>query len=185
MKKHVIICTIGLLLAFVPGCETKSEKSEKTEVSVTPMTKAERFAKVEKERKLLAEQRAAALTELIATKKYYESDNGKQVYYKAETDPSYVGGDKAMNEFLKKNLKFPVDAEKEEHEGTVFVDFIVAEGGEVTEVIASSYTYAEVDELFTEEALRVVNLMPDWTPGRQNGKAVNVKYSVPITFLIQ
>jgi TonB family protein len=181
MKKYLIICALGLSFVLVQGCGTDNKKTEIT----TPMTIADRHAKVEQERDRLAEQRRTELAELIAASNSYENANGRIVYYKADIDPSYVGGEKAMNKFLKENLKFPEVAEQEAMEGTVFVEFIVAQNGDVTEVVTSNNTYKEVDNLFREEALRVVNLMPNWTPGQQNGAPVDVKFSIPITFLIR
>ncbi|MDZ7646165.1 MAG: energy transducer TonB [Cytophagales bacterium] len=106
------------------------------------------------------------------------------VYYQTETAPSFVGGDKAMNQFLEDNLQYPVGAEFEDLEGTVFVDFIVSADGSVRDSEVTSYTYDNVDPAFSEEALRVVKMMPPWTPGRQNGAPVDVKFSIPITFLL-
>ena len=180
MRKYLTIGALGLLLVFVQGCGTEGK-----EKATTPMTTAERHAQVEKERVLLAEKRKAELAELIATSQYYEGTTGNRVYYKAEIEPAYVGGEAALKAFLKENLEFPAAAKRADMEGTVFVDFIVSKRGEVTGVTASEDTYEEVDDLLRGEALRVVNLMPDWTPGKQNGEAVDVKFSVPITFLIQ
>tara|TARA_R110001592_G_C12788246_1_gene715694 strand:- start:64 stop:612 length:549 start_codon:yes stop_codon:yes gene_type:complete len=181
MKKYLIICALGLALVFVQGCGTDNKKTESVD---TTMTIAERHAQVEKERADLAELRKAELAALIAEAKYYESPTGKMIYYMAEVNPQYVGGEKAMKKFMKENLEFPAVAEKEEMEGTVFVNFVVAQSGEVTEVKVSNHTYSDVDVLFMEEALRVVKMMPNWTPGLQNGKAVDVLFSLPITFMI-
>ena len=89
-----------------------------------------------------------------------------------------------MHKYLKDNLEFPPSAEDKGSEGTVYVDFIVGSDGVVREATATSYTYDEVDPAFQTEALRVVNSMPRWIPGRQHGKPVDVKFSVPITFAI-
>ena len=182
MKKYLIICALGLALVFVQGCGTDNKKTESVDTS---MTTAERHAQVEKERADLAELRKAELAALISEAEYYENANGKMVYYMAEVNPQYVGGEKAMKKFMKENLEFPAVAEKEEMEGTVFVSFVVSESGKVTEVEVSNHTYSDVDVMFMEEALRVVKMMPNWTPGLQNGKAVDVLFSLPITFLIE
>lgn len=190
MKKNLTIYALSLILVFVQGCGTESKKAETPTDAITTAesekteatTAAERQAKLDKARAKLEDQRKAELAAMIAEANSYKTPEGKLVYYKAEVDPVYVGGAKAMNKFLKANLKFPEVAEKEQLEGTVFVDFVVSENGEVTNVTASDHTYAGVDNLFKKEALRVVNLMPNWSPGLQNGKAVDVKYSVPITF---
>lgn len=179
MKKYLTISVLGLAFLLIQSCGTESKK---TEAPTTSLSKAERQAKVEKERAVLEEQRKIELDKLIAEHLYYEFPEGKLVYYKAEVDPKYVGGDEAMNMFLKKNLKYPEVSTVEQQEGTVFVDFIVSESGEVTDVTASHQTYNEDENVFKTEALRVVNLMPDWAPGLQNGLTVDVQFSVPITF---
>lgn len=181
MKNYLIICSLGLGLALASGCGTNGKKSEEASNAIS---QEDRRAQIEMDRAQLEQQRKAALDELIAAANYYEDSLGTPIYYKAETDPEFVGGNTAMNKFLKENLKFPEAAEDEGMEGTVFVDFIVAKNGEVTNVTATNHTYEAVDVSFTGEALRVVNLMPNWTPGLQNGEAVDVKFSVPITFLM-
>jgi TonB family protein len=95
-----------------------------------------------------------------------------------------VGGDEAMMKYLKENIVFPKDAEDKGLEGTVFVDFIVLEDGSVLEVSVEDAPGEEVDQSFRDEAIRVVNSMPKWTPGHQGGKPVDVKFSLPITFQI-
>lgn len=191
MKSKLSIFLLGLALVIMQACGSKTEKNkesaitETTPVETVALTHAEMHARAEKARMELAEQRRIALEELYKTTPYYTLANGKLVFYKAEISPSYTGGNAAMNKFLNENLKFPADAEDEGLEGTVFVDFIVGSDGVVRETSATSYTYENVDPAFVTEALRVVNLMPRWIPGSQHGKPVDVKYSVPITFMIR
>lgn len=190
MKNKLSFFLLGLALVLMQACGPKTEKNEETAaVETTPvktvaLTHAELHARAEKARIELAEQRMIAWNELSTATPFYTLPDGKIVFNKAETSPSYTGGNTAMNKFLKENLKFPADAEDEGLEGTVFVDFIVGSDGAVRETSATSYTYEEVDPAFVTEAIRVVNLMPRWIPGRQNGKPVAVKFSVPITFMI-
>jgi len=96
--------------------------------------------------------------------------------------PSYNGGEKAMTKFLNDNVKFPEEAQEKGIEGTVFVDFIIAANGIVREVEVTDETNEDVDQSFRNEAIRVVSSMPAWVPGRQHGKAVDVRFSIPITF---
>lgn len=191
MKSKLSIFLLGLALVIMQACASKTEKNEETAaenttpVETVALTHAEMHANAEKARMELAEQRRIALDELYKTTPYYTLANGKLVFNKAEISPSYTGGNAAMNKFLNENLKFPADAEDEGLEGTVFVDFIVGSDGVVRETSATSYTYEEVDPAFVTEALRVVNLMPRWVPGTQRGKPVDVKFSVPITFMMR
>lgn len=189
MKNKLSIFLLGIVLVTVQACGPKTDKNEESAVVDAPamavtLTAAERHAAVEKARVELTEQRRLAFVELSKTTPYYTLANGKLIYNKAETDPSYVGGDAAMYKFLKDNLEFPTSAEDKGSEGTVFVDFIVGSNGAVREASATSYTYDQIDSAFTTEALRVVNLMPRWVPGRQHGKPVDVKFSMPVTFMI-
>lgn len=190
MKNKLSIFLLGIALVTIQACGSKTENNESAEVVETPavtvaLTPAERRAIADKARMELAEQRRIAFTEMSKETPFYTLDNGKLVYNKAETSPSYVGGDMAMNKFLEDNLVFPASAENMGLEGTVFVDFIVGSNGAVREATATSYTFEDVDPAFQTEALRVVNLMPRWVPGRQHGKPVDVKFSVPITFMIR
>lgn len=190
MKHTLLIFLVGLMFATMQACGPKTEKNEESDaVKTTPVASnnisaAERRANIEKARAQLAEQRRIAYEELVKTTPFYKLENGKLVYNKAETSPSFTGGETAMNKFLEDNLQYPQSAKDDGLEGTVFVDFIVGENGEVREATATSYTFDDVDPAFQAEALRVVNAMPRWIPGRQHGKPVDVKYSIPITFML-
>ena len=91
---------------------------------------------------------------------------------------SYPGGTPALMDFLKENIKYPEQAEREGIEGRVVAGFIVEKDGSVSniEILKS------VHPLLDAEVIRVLSLMPNWIPGRQNGQPVRVKYSLPITF---
>ena len=95
--------------------------------------------------------------------------------------PQFPGGQAALMEYLTKNVKYPEEAHKKGVQGRVIATFVVEEDGSITNAnIAKS-----VDPLLDAEALRVVNAMPNWTPGMQRGKAVRVKYTIPINFMLQ
>lgn len=191
MKKNLTIIVLALTLLIVQACgsktETNSATANESEMSVEnakedAARRAERRAALEKTRVAREEQRRAALEERVRTSPFYTNADGKIVYNKAEIDPSFVGGKNALEKYLNDNLQFPQEAKDNGLEGTVFVDFVVAENGAVTEVEVTEETNEEVDQSFRNEAIRVVTSMPNWTPGRQRGKAVDVKYSLPITF---
>lgn len=95
-----------------------------------------------------------------------------------EEMPKFPGGDKALIEFLQKNVKYPVEAQKKGVEGRVVVNFVVEKDGSLTEI----KTVRSVDPLLDEEAVRVVSAMPKWEPGKQKGKPVRVRFNVPISF---
>ena len=96
-----------------------------------------------------------------------------------EVMPEFKGGNKAMMEFLMMNMKYPESAVKAKQQGKAVVGFVVKKDGTVSDVyIVKSTGYDVLDN----EAMRVVKSMPAWEPGKQNGKPVDVKYFVPITF---
>ena len=115
----------------------------------------------------------------------YKDANGNLIYTKPDSAPAFVGGNKAMMSYLKDNVKFPKDALDKQEEGLVFVDFVITKSGIVRDVEVTEQTNEDVDPSFRSEAARVVSSMPHWVPGRQNGKAVDVKFSLPVSFEIQ
>lgn len=95
-----------------------------------------------------------------------------------EQMPQFPGGEKAMKKFINKNLRYPKESLKKGTSGRVIVTFVVDTDGKVcdAEVLRS------VHPLLDAEAVRLVQSMPDWTPGMQDGKPVRVKYTLPIAF---
>jgi TonB family protein len=194
MKKSIYVLLLAVALFAVQACASKSEKEEaekaaalaaiKAPPAATP-TPAERRMAAEKKRAVLAEKRRLAWEERVKTSETYKDKNGNLVYIKAEQDPSFSGGEKAMNKYFRDNVQFPEDAEKEGLDGTVYIDFVVETNGTVGEVTAATIAGETVDQRFVDEALRVVRAMPNWIPGRQHGKAVAVSFSVPVTFEIE
>ena len=95
--------------------------------------------------------------------------------------PSFPGGMPELMSWLNQNIKYPVIAAENGVQGRVIVQFVVEKDGSITDVkVAKS-----VDPSLDKEASRVVSAMPKWTPGKQNGSAVRVKYTVPVTFKLQ
>jgi len=95
-----------------------------------------------------------------------------------EEMPQFPGGPAALFEFLSKNIQYPKDAEKTKLQGRVIVTFVVKKDGSITDAKVVKSVAPSLDA----EALRVINAMPNWAPGRQGGQPVNVKYTVPLTF---
>jgi protein TonB len=143
----------------------------------------DRHARVGMNTTKMAEDRRLVLAKIAEATPFYRSKDGALIYYKSETIPTYTGGNPAIALFLEKNLKYPSNKE-ENREGTIFVDFIINADGSIRNVNTTDSTFAGNDEVFRKEAKRLVDLMPKWNPGRQQGKPVDVKYSVAITFLV-
>ena len=100
------------------------------------------------------------------------------VYNYVEQQPEFPGGIEAMVKFIQKNMKYPALARRMGVEGKVFVGFVVNKDGSITGVEIVKGISTECDK----EATRVVQLMPPWKVGKQNGKPVRVKFIVPINF---
>ena len=179
-----LVCTMSVW----QNCGTKeSTTSAKTSEEAALETKksearAAKRASLEKTLAEKAEQRRLAYIELYRASPTYKAPSGKVIYYKAEVDPAYNGGEKAMMDYLRDNLRYPQEAQDKEIEGTVFVDFVVDQSGYVTDVTGSDVIGEDADVLLKEEAVRVVASMPKWVAGTQRGVAVDTRFSVPITF---
>lgn len=106
------------------------------------------------------------------------SQTNQKVYDEVEQMPEYPGGMPAMIEFLQTNIKYPEDALKQKVEGRVMVQFVVETDGSISDVHVAKQVFPSLDA----EAIRVVQVMPKWVPGRENGKVVRVKYNLPIVF---
>lgn len=100
------------------------------------------------------------------------------VFVISEVAPAYPGGVNAMMKYLQKSIKYPNEAKEKGIKGTVFVEFVVEKDGTVDDVLVKK----GVNPLLDKEAVRVVNSMPKWTPGKQNGHLVAVRYTLPVKF---
>ena len=119
--------------------------------------------------------------EVIATEPVKPKEEENKVFDVVEQMPSYPGGMGALMQYLSSNIKYPVIAEENGIQGRVICTFVVERDGSITDVrIAKS-----VDPSLDKEAMRVVSSMPKWIPGKQNGSAVRVKYTLPVTFRLQ
>lgn len=98
-----------------------------------------------------------------------------------ELQPKYPGGEEAMYEFLRSNIRYPERAKNIGIEGTVYIQFIVDEYGKIRFAKVARGIGGGCDE----EALRVVNLMPRWEPARQGGHNVRVQFNLPISYALQ
>ena len=104
-----------------------------------------------------------------------------KVFDVVEVMPSFPGGQAALFEWLSKNIKYPVVAEENGVQGRVIVTFVVERNGSITDV----QVVKSVDPSLDKEAVRVVKAMPHCIPGKQNGSAVRVKFTVPVTIRLQ
>ena len=102
-------------------------------------------------------------------------------YTMVEQMPQFPGGDRELLSFIAKNLRYPTIAQENGIQGKVFVRFVVSATGDVKDV----KVMRSLDPYCDKEAIRVIQSLPKWIPGKQNGRNVPVYYTVPITFKLQ
>lgn len=163
---------IGGQVPEVAEVQQKAEQALNADVAVAnPMAKAE-------------EAKAAELAkaEAKASDATAPADTTKNVVYDVtETMPQFPGGQGVLMKYLAANIKYPASAVKAKKQGRVIVTFIIQKDGSV----AKARIARSVDPELDAEALRIVKAMPNWTPGTQDGKPVNVKYTIPVVFSLQ
>lgn len=105
----------------------------------------------------------------------------QQIFTIAEQMPTFPGGEQAMMKFLTENIIYPAEAKENGISGVVYVTFVINAEGDIRTPRVLRSLSSECDE----EALRTINKMPKWIPGRQRGVAVPVQYNLPIRFILQ
>lgn len=103
------------------------------------------------------------------------------IYNNVEIMPTFPGGEFKMYEFLAMNIRYPQRAREDGYSGTVYVRFVVEPDGTITNIEVAK----GVGGGCSEEAVRVVKMMPNWIPGEAFGKKVRVTYTLPINFRLQ
>ena len=119
--------------------------------------------------------------EEIAQPEPPKNEEENKVFDVVEEQPSFPGGQGALMSWLHDNIKYPVVAAENGIQGKVIVQFIVGKNGSISNV----KVLRSVDPSLDKEAVRVVSNMPNWTPGKQNGASVNVRFTLPVTFRLQ
>lgn len=111
-----------------------------------------------------------------------EEEVEEEIFVVVENMPEFPGGQAALFKFLSENVKYPVIAQENGIQGRVICQFTVNKDGSIVDVeVVRSGGDASLDK----EAVRVIKSMPKWTPGKQRGKPVRVKYTVPVNFKLQ
>jgi len=105
----------------------------------------------------------------------------EEVFVIVEQMPEFPGGETALRKYIANAIKYPVIAQENGIQGKVFVTFVVDKDGSITQAKVTR----GIDPSLDKEALRVINSLPGWVPGRQGGKPVKVSYTVPISFVLQ
>ncbi|MBC7863148.1 MAG: energy transducer TonB [Bacteroidia bacterium] len=94
--------------------------------------------------------------------------------------PQYPGGNDSIAAFLRRNLRYPESAKNAKIQGTVFLEFVIDAGGKIKDIVATKYP----SKALADEAARVIKLMPKWKPARQNGKNLQMSWSLPVNFVL-
>lgn len=108
----------------------------------------------------------------------YQGQNADAPLNRVDEMPEYPGGEKALLDFIRNNIKYPKEALAEKIEGKVIVRFIVTKEGKSESISVLKGINPAIDA----EAIRVIGLIKNWKPGKLNGKVVNVWYMIPVTF---
>lgn len=128
-----------------------------------------------------ADSKTAITAVMQASSAKEEEKEDTPIFFIVEEMPEFPGGQLALRNFLATSVKYPVIAQENGIQGKVFVNFVVAKDGTIT----NAKIARGVDPALDKEALRVVNSLPKWKPGKQGGKPVRVSYTVPINFVLQ
>lgn len=145
---------------FISACQTGTQKAE------TETTEQETIE---------------VPSEQIEVEQQTPTDISEEIFIVVEEPPSFNGGDEARIKYISENIKYPEEARAKGIQGTVFVTFVVEADGSVSDVKILRGIGGGCDE----EAVRVIESMPKWIPGKQRGQAVRVQFNMPIRFVLE
>ncbi|MDR1729582.1 MAG: energy transducer TonB [Prevotellaceae bacterium] len=119
----------------------------------------------------------------IDSPKSYQTDtlpDGTVVYLNPDTFASFPGGNKAMIEFINRNLKYPIHAMESSFQGTVVIKMVIRENGRISNIVV----VRSVHEMLDKEAILAVSLMPDFIPAKVKGENVASCFTMPVRFTL-
>ena len=122
----------------------------------------------------------ADVIEVVDIPEEEEEIEVEEIFDVVEDNPEFVGGMEKLYKYLSENIKYPEMAKENSIQGRVYVQFVVWKDGSIRDVKVVRGVHATLDK----EAVRVVKSMPKWTPGKQRGKPVNARFTLPIKFKI-
>lgn len=159
--------------------ESSQEAPEQLIIVEDEVSEVPYIAPVEETDKREEAERARLQAELAAElRKEVEAEDPNKIYDNVEVMPEYPGGHVALMRYIAQNVEYPQVAQENGTQGKVVVQFVVDTDGS----IINAHVLTSVDPYLDKEALRVIKSMPRWTPGKQKGKPVRVKYTVPVNF---
>ena len=181
-KLLVLLPIVGITLAL--NARTVTDYVYDEPQKQVPVKKGKKAGKINmggQQVKVVEQPKAENTTKPVEMPNAIEVVPKEQAFDIVEQMPEYPGGAMAMFEYLSKSIKYPKETAEAQKEGRVIATFIVNKDG----TISDARVVKSVDPALDTEALRVINDMPNWKPGKQNGKVVNVKYTIPISFRLQ
>ena len=160
--KQIVFAASTLLMLAVPSCTSEpEEKGDNEEPAV--------LRPVEEE-------------ELVVDERVYDEDSAySDVLEFVEEEPDFPGGEEAMTDFIQENIEYPQSAVEKGEQGIVYVQFVVNADGSIEGTKVMRGVSSELDR----EAIKVIEKMPAWTPGKENGDAVRCKFTLPIHFRLK
>ncbi len=177
MKKGVLSIAGSMVIAlFISACnDTSKSSTSNAEVATKDTATATPAAPAKKKGK-------ASMGTVAADNAAKVEKDKEGVYTKAEVMPEYPGNASALSDYINSNLTYPQDAIDNNVEGTVNVQFVVDEKGNISDVktIGNKLGYG-----LEEEAVTVVNKLPKWAPGKVKGKSVKTRLTIPITYKLE
>jgi len=166
---------------IIISTEHEKPKPPKPKTITPPIQTFDAIDEVEKEIEQEIEIENELIDDELAPEYYGDSLPVDEPFLFVEKMPEFPGGDHALLSFLAKNINYPRRAKNLGIEGRVSIDFVIEKDGSVSQVRLKRGIGAGCDE----EAIRVVGLLPDFSPGKQRGIPVRVQMSVPISFRLK
>lgn len=195
IKSKDIFLLDSVLAGIYPATFSTGEKTKKTTIHISTGKETYLFvnllngkidnlsdkAEIERSQKKAADDLRNSNRASIGTTEKQKNADRNPVFTIVEEMPSFPGPENALPKFLRDNIVYPDSARKSNFQGTVYISFLVTAVGGITEIKLLRGIGGGCDE----EAMRVVGLMPDWIPGKQNGRAVPVMFNMPVRFPVK
>ena len=168
-------------VALAVNAETVTEYVYDKPQNQVPVKKGNKAGTIKLGKQEIKVEKAEPSVQVHTELKESVDSTHQDVFNVVEDMPQFPGGATKLFEYLAQNINYPTEAEKANIQGRVIVTFVVEKDGS----ISNAKVVKSVAPSLDAEALRVINAMPNWIPGKQNGKEVRVKYTVPISFHLQ
>jgi protein TonB len=179
-KKNTLFAgflSIGTII-IMASCSNDSSSADKSAAMADTTTKVS--ADTTATTKMVAKKRKGMASGTLTMDDKIKMEKDKEgIYSRAEKMPEYPGGQAAISKFVENNINYPQDAIDQNTEGTVNVSFVVDEKGKV---MNPSVAGKSIGSGLDQEAIKVVQQMPEWKPGLVKGKPVKTRLSLPVTF---